>query len=82
MKTSWSVVDHACRFCGGRILEQDGLFSCPTCGANGTGRVTLLCGCGVIAGRRLFRCALNPSPSPVNPARVIIALADGGMPAF
>jgi len=90
----WSLVLHACRTCGGRILEAEGLYRCSTCGAQCLNRPDGICGCGAFPFRSKqpgaplaspFRCGLNPNQGPQNPAEVVIlfaqaaeAIADGG----
>ena len=54
-KLLWQVVDHACRICGGRILQNHGeqtvnglpLYQCADCGESATGKTPSdLCWCG------------------------------------
>ena len=75
-KPKWWPVDHACRFCGGRIMaRQGGERRCFNCTASTmTGVVKDICGCGLAAapGRYPFRCERNPAPGPANPAEIII----------
>ena len=52
MGQGWSLTDHACRFCGSRILERGGTFRCATCGEQATGKVAMICGCGMATGQR------------------------------
>lgn len=71
----WYPANHACRFCGGRIVERGIERRCFTCGAaTGSGAVKDICGCGIMAGRGLFPfiCAPNPAPGPENPAAIVI----------
>ena len=76
----FSLTDHACRVCLGRILERDGMFVCAICGAEAQGVPDAICGCGLRARdvRKTggFRCAPNPQPTPANPARVVIMFGD------
>ena len=76
----WMPADHACRFCGGRIMERGAEFHCFNCeAATLSGAVRDICGCGLSAGRGLypFRCAPNPAQSPANPAAIVIVRAAG-----
>ncbi|UKJ74249.1 hypothetical protein [Azospirillum brasilense] len=78
MTGGFALTDHACRFCLSRVLESAGTFLCATCGAESAGRPDPICGCGVVnreTGKRLLRCALNPTPTPTNPALVVIVTA-------
>lgn len=71
----WEPIDHACRFCGGRIMQRGSAFMCFSCGARTeAGPVSDICGCGLKGpgGSRPFRCTFNPAPSPSNPAIIVI----------
>ena len=79
----WSITDHACRVCLGRVLTRkafDGrkLYRCACCGLerDGTGTQALCC-CGIKlrpghgpmdAG---VRCVPNPGRSPENLAEIV-----------
>jgi len=73
----WQRVDHACRFCGGRIASKAGQFLCFVCGAATGGAVKGICGCGLVgaAGRHPFVCAPNPQKSAASPAEIVIVSA-------
>lgn len=74
----WTPTDHACRFCGGRVMARGVERRCHNCGASTmTGIVKDICGCGLASapGRYPFRCERNPNPTPANPAAVIIVRA-------
>lgn len=75
----WEPVDHACRFCGGRVARQGRVFRCFHCDAlTERGVVADICGCGLKGanGRYPFVCAPNPSRGPQNPAMIVIVRAD------
>ncbi len=60
-------------------MQGGGAFRCFNCGAaTESGHVKDICGCGLTGapGRYPFRCAPNPSPSPSNPAAVVIVRAE------
>lgn len=74
----WSLTDHSCKVCLGRILEAEGdLFMCSACEAETSGVPDAICGCGIRVGESKrdggFRCAQNPERSPRNPSAVVIA---------
>jgi hypothetical protein len=82
----WSITDHLCRHCLGRVLMGDtGVFLCSRCGATGDGTPNTLCGCGISVGdstlatKRLFKCVPNPRRSPACPSEIVISL--GSVPA-
>lgn len=67
----WRLTDHACSFCGGRVLWRETArgrrqFRCSECGQTGEVRVETLCCCGVrdADGRRLLECVRNPDRLP------------------
>lgn len=79
-ESGFSLTDHCCRICAGRILERDDVFMCSTCEMRAN-QVEGVCACGMAAvnGRKIprkaqeaFRCAINPSPSLANPARIVV----------
>jgi hypothetical protein len=74
VSSGWTIVDHACRHCFGRVLERDGVFRCADCAAETNGGAAGICGCGIVTegGRKLFRCAANPVPSATSLALVVI----------
>lgn len=81
----WTPVEHACRFCGGRIMERNREYRCFNCGAGTVGgAVRDICGCGLSAGRGLFpfTCAPNPAPSPQSPAAIVIIRAERAVNAI
>ena len=75
----WALVDHACSFCGGRILRRtvgaDVQFRCSECGETGHGRVESLCCCGVMTSaprKRRDRNDHDPEPdTPFVPRRLL-----------
>lgn len=42
---TWKVLDHKCRYCGGRILGRDGAHRCASCNARDESHREL-CWCG------------------------------------
>lgn len=71
----WSLTDHLCGTCLGRVLERpecDGrpLYRCSNCGVEGEGRQGLthppICACGSRLGKRDagIRCVLNRRQRP------------------
>lgn len=78
--TQWTVIDHVCRFCYGRLLtrvneKNETVVRCADCETEMIGRHESLCACGAklrngqIAG---LKCQLNPSPTVEQPARVVV----------
>ena len=78
----WTLTDHVCRICFGRVLERtDGrqhFARCSHCGAEARGTHLALCACGTkIGGRDAgLRCAPNPDRSPDDPAEYIAVCKD------
>jgi hypothetical protein len=81
IEAAFSLTDHACRVCLGRILLRDGVYMCSVCETSATGRVEAICGCGMksLGGRDLpkglsgaYRCAVNAERSVINPARIVV----------
>jgi hypothetical protein len=80
----WSLADHACRFCLGRVLRHKNTFRCSDCGVSCQGGEDgipkEICGCGmkVDAIRQrtgttdVFRCGPNPHRSHNSPAEIVI----------
>jgi hypothetical protein len=78
-REGWEPVDHACRFCGGRVAQRGQTFECFHCGARTErGVVADICGCGLEGanGQRPFACQPNSNRTPQNPAVIVIARAD------
>lgn len=89
MPDVWTLVDHACRTCFGRVVEADGLFRCTGCGAQASGSPESICGCGVLPGpmaKRVgdagarFRCGPNPRRGPDSPAEIVVLFGDPPAP--
>lgn len=81
----WTLLDHVCRFCYGRLLwRQDGqgqeVIRCADCDTEVMGRLDDLCACGARTpnGRYLLglRCTVNPTQSAANPMRVVVTCPD------
>lgn len=74
----WTLVDHACSFCGGRILSRGAgrrvQYRCSECGEVGAVDVTTLCCCGVRTEdkRRLLECIRNDDRRPGNMAEIVV----------
>jgi hypothetical protein len=70
--TTWSMVDHICRTCGGRIVASaDGArVRCAECGSSATGGHEEICWCGALpAGSRArLKCVRNEHPTPESPS--------------
>lgn len=49
---AWSMVDHACQHCGGRVLQRGEVYRCGTCGVESRGAPNGICGCGILPGLR------------------------------
>ena len=47
--TAYQLTDHACRHCGGRVLQAGDTFRCASCAAVTLGSPEGICGCGVLA---------------------------------
>ena len=71
----WTVVDHACRGCGGRVLRRGDIFRCSSCEAESKGNPTGICGCGMAGpdGKLGFRCKRNPARTLASRVAVVIA---------
>lgn len=55
--TEWGWVDHACRFCGARLVVRPDakgqpVYECGTCGVSSNGAPEGICGCGVHLGTK------------------------------
>lgn len=75
----WTLTDHACRYCGGRILANGGQFSCATCGAVTQHEPHGICGCGMMQvgrARGSFRCVANPDKGAHSPAEIVIQFGE------
>jgi transcriptional regulator with XRE-family HTH domain len=79
----WKLVDHACRFCGARVLLRGEIFRCSTCAAESIGRPDGVCGCGILHGGEpgrmkdippglCFRCIRNSHRSAHDPSEIVI----------
>jgi hypothetical protein len=81
---AWS--SHACRQCGGTLLERRcedpaarATFECGTCSLTACGTPDAICGCGILpkpvraSGAPRFRCAPNPDRNSASPALLVIA---------
>lgn len=72
--TGWTIEDHVCRHCLGRIASKAGIYRCTGCGARAA-TVQAICACGLrgdggrIAG---FKCGRNPTPNAVSPVEIVV----------
>ena len=80
----WTLTDHVCRQCFGRLLkgtDADGkpLVRCSHCGTEQqSARVETLCCCGAkLPNGRLagLKCAPNPCPNIEQPAQIVVVYA-------
>jgi hypothetical protein len=75
---AWSITDHVCQTCFGRVLRRLGEpveYRCASCGAAGRADVETVCACGARHGNgRLIGlvCVPNPWRSPVAPAEIVV----------
>lgn len=77
----WSLTEHACRTCGGRILQKRLEYMCADCERTALHKVEALCGCGMRAPKdhlsdrnhllQAYRCAIN-SQSWAIPQKICI----------
>lgn len=77
---AYSLAPHACRHCGGRVLQSGDMFRCGGCGAVAMGSPSGICGCGLLRSRGSnhagFRCVANPARSPQSPAEIVIEFGE------
>lgn len=77
MSGGWTIIDHACRVCLGRVLQHADntrWFRCADCGIDGIDAPDSICACGAIlqTGKSAgLRCVENPDRGPVAPWEVI-----------
>lgn len=69
----WSLTEHICSRCLGRVLRRGDTYRCADCGHTGSGSHVAVCTCGVkIAGRDGgFRCRRNTRQSIESPSEII-----------
>lgn len=76
----YSMTDHCCKYCLGRVLVRYDTFVCSVCEVESHGSPTGICGCGMKASRDelpaglrgAYRCGINPDRSVINPARIVV----------
>ena len=75
----WTLTAHACRHCGGRVMQSGLHFVCATCESRCTRVASGICGCGLFPGARpkgsergLFTCIENPTRGPPSPAAIVV----------
>lgn len=76
---SWVLVDHACRFCFGRVLARKERgkvvqVRCAECGKSEHADTASICCCGTECGAlgRALQCFRNPAPSAENPQEIMV----------
>ena len=78
--TSFQLVPHACKYCGGRVLRSGDTFRCGGCAAVTMGEPHGICGCGILPGYRTglrrFSCGVNPERGPKSPSEIVILFGD------
>ena len=78
--TAFTLVDHCCRHCGGRVLQAHDGFRCGGCGAVTMGSPAGICGCGILpgysTGMKRFACGPNPDRGPQSPSEIVILFGD------
>lgn len=80
--SNWSVTDHVCRICFGRLLVgpspgpgKPGRVQCADCGIYVDGPIKSLCCCGakLANGKPAgFRCAQNANKCPESPTEIVV----------
>jgi len=77
----YSLTDHCCRHCLGRVLVRYDTFICSVCEVESRGSPSGICACGMTSAkgdglpaalRSAYRCGINPAPSVINPARIVV----------
>lgn len=76
---AWTLVDHACRYCFGRVLGRKVRgkiveVRCAECGKGEQGEAASICCCGMECGAlgHALECFRNPSPSAENPQEIMV----------
>lgn len=79
MRAGWEPVGHACRNCGGRLIQRENpdktsVVRCPQCDSQAVGGHDALCCCGeeVSGLGRVWECFVNPNPTRANPQVVLV----------
>jgi hypothetical protein len=75
---AWTLTDHVCRRCFGRVLERSDvggrrIARCADCGAEAVGSHDALCACGADLGmaKLRLRCERQAAPTPEHPSEII-----------
>jgi hypothetical protein len=75
----WNLTAHACRHCGGRVIQSGVHFICATCESQCAHNPRGICGCGMFPSARpkgrasgLFTCIANPTRGPSSPAAIVV----------
>ena len=75
----WALTAHACRHCGGRVMQAGVHFMCATCESRCAHNPSGICGCGMFPSARakgsangLFTCIANPTRGPSSPAAIVV----------
>ena len=79
MSDAWSITDHACRVCMGRVLirktKTGTVARCADCGIEAPGSAKSICACGKKQrdGRDAgLRCAANKDQRPEAPQEIVV----------
>lgn len=70
----WTITDHVCRVCFGRVLHSEKQARCADCGVSGA-QVKDVCACGAklnSGGNAGLRCTKNLDVRPECPAEIVI----------
>ena len=75
----WSLSDHACRFCFGRVLQREERgkiveVRCAECGKAAPGAAHTVCCCGADYGAldRVLECFRNPNMTEAIPQEILV----------
>jgi hypothetical protein len=75
---AWTIVDHVCRRCLGRVLartDADGrrIARCADCGLEAVGEHPAICACGIDTGaaKVRLRCERQAAPTAEYPSEII-----------
>lgn len=72
---SWTLSDHVCKKCFGRVLLSGDKARCADCGIEGEGGHESICACGAKmadGGDAGLRCIRNPQYSTVMPREIAV----------
>jgi hypothetical protein len=78
-ESGWTLIDHVCRTCFGRLLKRGEEVRCADCETTVHGSHTALCACGarLKSGRNAgLRCRRNAQPTAEQPAAVVVVYVE------